>query len=40
MNLLKKSALLVGLMTAFGVANAEVSYYVHVYHCYASNNTS
>jgi outer membrane protein OmpA-like peptidoglycan-associated protein len=40
MNLLKKSALLVGLMTAFGVANAEVSSDVHVYPGYAANNTA
>ena len=40
MNLLKKSALLVGLMTAFGVANAEVSSDVHVYPGYTANNTA
>ena len=40
MNLLKKSALLIGLMTAFGVANAEVSSDVHVYPSYAANNTA
>lgn len=40
MNLLKKSALLVGLMTAFGVANANVSSDVHVYPGYAANNTA
>ena len=40
MNLLKKSALLVGLMTASGVANANVSSDVHVYPGYAANNTA
>lgn len=39
MNLLKKSTLLVGLMTAFGVANAEVSSDVHGTG-YAANNTA
>jgi outer membrane protein OmpA-like peptidoglycan-associated protein len=40
MNLLKKSALLVGLMASFGVANAAVSSDVHVYPGYVANNTA
>lgn len=40
MNLLKKSALLVGLMTAFGLTHANVSSDVHVYPGYAANNTA
>ena len=40
MNLLKKSALLVGLMATFAGANAAVSSDVHVYPGYAANNTA